>query len=147
DLVVPAELAAGLAGIAEQMVDLGRPEIARGDFDQNLTGRPVRALLVDAAAAPDHGAARLGEGLFNKFAHPAAFARPQHVIVGLALLEHQPHALDEVASVAPVAQGVEVTEEELLLQPMLDRGDRTRDLAGDEGFTADRALVVEQDAA
>jgi hypothetical protein len=33
---------------------------------------------------------------------------------------------------APVALGIEVAEEELALQAMGDRGDASRDLAGDE---------------
>ncbi len=70
----------------------------------------------------------------------------QHVVVGLVLLQHPPHALDIVAGMAPVAQGVEIAEEQLALQAMGDRRDGAGDLAGDEGLAADRALVVEQDA-
>jgi hypothetical protein len=48
--------------------------------------------------------------------------------------------------VAPVAQGVQVAEVEAVLQAELDAGDGAGDLAGDEGFAAHRAFVVEQDA-
>ena len=47
----------------------------------------------------------------------------EHVVVGLVLLQHQPHALDVVARMAPVALRVEVAEVEPLLQAELDRGD------------------------
>jgi hypothetical protein len=47
---------------------------------------------------------------------------------------------------APVAPGVEIAEKELALQPVGDGSDASGDLAGDEGLTADRALVVEQDS-
>ena len=36
------------------------------------------------------------------------------VVVGLVLLEHQPHRLDVVAGEAPVALGVEVAERQLV---------------------------------
>src|SRR5207253_1274527 len=47
----------------------------------------------------------------------------------------------------PVALGVEVTEEDLLVEAVLDACRRARDLARDERNAAARALVVEQDAA
>src|SRR5262245_2901415 len=47
---------------------------------------------------------------------------------------------------SPVAHGIEIPKEQLLLQPALDRRDSTRDLAGDEGFTAGGALVIKKDA-
>src|SRR3954467_10510246 len=56
------------------------------------------------------------------------------------------HALDVVPGMAPVALGREIAEIERLLQSHLDAGDAARDLARDKGLTADRALVVEQDA-
>jgi hypothetical protein len=48
--------------------------------------------------------------------------------------------------VAPVAFGVDVAQEQFLLNPGLDRRHRPRDLAGDEGFAPGRAFVIEQDA-
>ena len=72
-------------------------------------------------------------------------ARRDDVVVRLVLLKHQPHGLDVVAGEAPVALGVEVSHDELLLQPFLDPGGTERDLAGDERLTPARALVVEED--
>ncbi len=70
-----------------------------------------------------------------------------HEVVGLVLLEHQPHRLDVVAGEAPVALGVEVAEVELLVEPVLDARGGARDLAGHEGDPAPGGLVVEEDAA
>ena len=47
---------------------------------------------------------------------------------------------------APVALGIQIAEIELLLRSELDRRDRAGDLAGDEGFAAHGAFVIEQDA-
>src|SRR5437899_553615 len=74
-----------------------------------------------------------------------ALAGRQHVVVWLLLLQDQPHSFDIVARMSPVARGIEIAEVHSLLQAMLDRRHRARDLAGDESFAADRALVVEQD--
>src|SRR5262245_65914167 len=46
---------------------------------------------------------------------------------------------------SPVAPGVEIAEEELLLQPVRNRGHRARDLPGHESLASDRTLVVEKD--
>src|SRR5262245_63964985 len=70
----------------------------------------------------------------------------KHIVIGLTLLQDQPHPLDKVAGVSPVARGIEVAEKQLLLQPAFDRRDRSRDLASDEGFASDRALVVEKNS-
>ena len=62
------------------------------------------------------------------------------------LLQHQPHRLDVLGRVAPVPLRVEVAQVELLFLAGEDRRDPARDLAGDEGLAAARALVVEEDA-
>src|SRR6516225_8064463 len=75
-----------------------------------------------------------------------ALAGREHIIVGRILLQDQPHPLHKIARVPPVTLGIEIAEEQLLLQPALDRCDRARDLAGDEGFASNWTLVVEKDA-
>ena len=47
---------------------------------------------------------------------------------------------------APVAQRAHVAEVQAILQTQRNAGDGARDLAGHEGFAAQRAFVVEQDA-
>jgi hypothetical protein len=47
---------------------------------------------------------------------------------------------------APVSFGIKIAEKQSVLQPVLDRGDRTRDFPCDESFPSDRAFVVKQDA-
>ena len=68
------------------------------------------------------------------------------VVVRLVVLEHQPHRLDVLGRVSPVAAGVEVAEVQLVGLAGDDRGDAAGHLAGDEGRPAPRRLVVEQDA-
>jgi hypothetical protein len=63
------------------------------------------------------------------------------------LLQDAPHSIRIVARMPPISAGIEIAEIDLVLHPVLDRGHGAGDLAGDEGFAADRALVVEQDAA
>src|ERR1700735_3686891 len=65
----PTEAPARLGRVAEQPVDLGRPEIAWIDRHQRPTGVDVDAMFVLAAAVPLYPAAGLGKGLFDEFAH------------------------------------------------------------------------------
>jgi len=53
---------------------------------------------------------------------------------------------DEIPGMPPVAQSREVAEVEAVLQADGDAREGAGDLAGDEGFAADRAFVIEQDA-
>src|SRR5487761_714548 len=145
-LVVPAETLARLFGVAEQQIDLGRPIVMGVDRDQAFTGARAQAALVGARARPSNRPVDAAESALDEFAHRMSLTGRQHIVFGLLLLEDEPHALDVVAGVTPIALGVDIAEKEPLLQPALDRGDCPRDLSGDEGLAAHRRLVVEQDA-
>lgn len=67
-------------------------------------------------------------------------------ILGLLVLQNQPHALDVILRIAPVAQRGEVSEVELVLLALGDTGRREGNLARHEGLAAALRLVVEQDA-
>src|SRR5712692_4607779 len=140
----PAELRARLARIAEERLDFGRPEVARIDR-HDAAARRVVALLAHAPAAPLERQPDLARRRVHEVAHAVLLAGGDDEVLGLLLLQDQPHHLDEVARMAPVALRVEVAEEEALLQPQLDARQRARDLARDEGLAAHRALVVEED--
>jgi len=86
------------------------------------------------------------EGLFHEFAHAMTLAGREHVIVRFVLLQHEPHAFDEIAGIAPVSFGIQIPEKQLFLQTVFDRCHRARDLARHECFASDRAFVVEQNA-
>src|SRR5436190_17934553 len=128
--VAPAQPGRRLARIAEQEIDLGRPEVARIDAHQGVAAGGVEAPLVDALALPDQLPPDLAEGELDELAHRLALAGGQHVVVGGRLLQHPPHALDVVAGMAPVAPGGEVAEIEAVLPAGGDRRDRPGDLAG-----------------
>jgi hypothetical protein len=63
-----------------------------------------------ALALPHDGGANDRERLFDKLANGVSLARCENEVVRSVLLEHAPHAFDVVASVSPVALGVEVAE-------------------------------------
>src|SRR6185437_14242200 len=95
-------------------------------------GLAFPAQLVDALARPDQLAADFGESGLDEFAYRMHFAGGEHVVVGLRLLQHEPHALDVIPGVAPVALRVEIAEIEAILESEFDCGDGAGDLAGDE---------------
>src|SRR5215470_5034276 len=92
-LVAPAKLLVRLAGVAEQHLDLGRAEIARIDFNENLSGLGINPGFIDAFTTPRDLAAHMAESAFDEFTHRMFLASGQHIVVRLVLLEHHPHAL------------------------------------------------------
>src|SRR6202035_3069157 len=128
----PAEFLARLAGVADQKIDFGRPEIGRIDADQGLAGFAVDAGLIDPLAAPLDAAAHFRESQLDEFAHRAGLPGRQHEILGLVGLQDHVHALDIVPRMAPIALGREIAEIERIFQPGLDPGDGAGDLAGDK---------------
>ena len=132
--------------IAEQRVGFRRPEITLVDFDQHAAVACIDALLGKPGSAPFDGPADASERLLDEFADRMLFAGRQHIVVGLRLLQDQPHAFDIIAGVAPIAPGGKIAEEQFVLQAELDRRDGAGDLAGHEGFAARRSFVIEQNA-
>src|SRR5262245_27881014 len=105
--MLPAELFARLAGIANQDVDLGRPEVGRIDRDQDVAALAAMSLFIDPLAVPFDGTADIVEGQLDELAHGMGLARRQYVVVGPVLLQDPPHAVDIVARMAPVTLGVD----------------------------------------
>ena len=129
DLGTPAEALAGLGGVADQQVDLGRPE----------------ELGVLAHVALPVVDADLGERPLDELTHRVRLAGGDDVVVGLVLLQHQPHRPHVVAGVPPVTLRVQRPHHQLVLQPELDPRRRVGHLAGHELDAPARPLVVEQD--
>jgi hypothetical protein len=97
-------------------------------------------------ASPLDRAADLLKGDFYKFPHRMRLASCEDIIVGLRLLQDEPHALNEVARVTPVTFSVQVTEVKPLLQTILDGRDGAGNLSRHERLAAERTLVVKKDA-
>src|SRR5215218_4078119 len=125
---LPAELLAGLGGIADEMLNLGGAEETR--VGPNV-GFGIEPGMLECHPHEVADAVRLAGG--------------DHEILGLVLLEHQPHGLDVVLGVAPVALGIQVAEHKLVLKAELDGGGAVGDFAGDELKPAALRLVVEAD--
>ena len=64
--------------------------------------------------------ADLGERSLDKLTHRVRLPGGDDVVVGLVLLQHQPHRPHVVAGVAPVPFGVERSHHQLVLQSELD---------------------------
>src|SRR5919106_2167305 len=112
---LPTELLPRLGGVADQMLDLGRTQEAGIDPD------------VPIGIQPD-----VVEGDPHELANRVRLAGGDHEVIRLVLLEHEPHGLDVVLGVAPIALRIEAAEGNLLLEPELDGGRAMSDLTGDE---------------
>ena len=125
---LPAERRRRLRWVPTELVDLGRAEVLLVDPDE--------ALPVQSHEAERHVA---------ELADRMRLTGRDHVVVRIFLLEHQPHRLDVLLGVPPVALRVEVAQEEVLLCAGQDRHDAARDLPRDERAPAPGRLVVEED--
>ena len=90
----PAECAARLAGVSP---------ISKSTSAGRTWAASTTTLVPPVEPSP-------GERDLAQLAHAVRLAGRDHVVVGLVLLEHQPHRLDVVAGEAPVALGVEVAQ-------------------------------------
>ena len=143
---IPAQSALGFGRVSQQLVHLGGAEVLRIHLDKHFSGRLVDAFLIDALALPLQFDAGVMEGQSAELPYRVALARGDDVVVGLVLLQDEPHALHIVARVTPVTQGIEVTQVEFVLQAVGDACGGNGNLACDEGLAAALALMIEQDA-
>ena len=102
--------------------------------------------FIDAFPLPAQGDAEFRSGGVDEVTHGVLHPGGDDEVFRLVLLEHEPLHFHVIAGMAPVAQGVQVAEVEAVLQAEGDAGDGAGDLAGDEGFAAQRGFVVEEDA-
>ena len=100
-LRIPAQLGLSLCRIAEKLIDLCRTEVLRIDLNQHLASLFVVALLIDPFAAPFQLYANLTESQRSELADRVVLARGNDEVVGLRLLQDEPHALDVVLGIAP----------------------------------------------
>jgi hypothetical protein len=120
--VSPAEPGPRLARVAEEGIDLGRAEITRiTSASTRSVDFPKRPLAHHTIVLPTWAKAR------STNSRRSGFLR-LHIVVGLVLLQHEPHSFGEVARVVSIAFDVEVAQQQLLLQAVLDRRNRPCDL-------------------
>src|SRR5215467_4906750 len=145
-LVLPAELRPGLRRVPMKIVHFRGTEIARIDGHQHLAALGVDPLLLGSRATPGDLPADLGEGELDELAHRMGLPGRDDVVVGLLLLQHDPHGLDIVARMAPVTLRIEIAQIKPLLIALVDGGHGAADLAGDEGLAPCRAFMIEKDS-
>ncbi|VWX60507.1 conserved hypothetical protein [Burkholderiales bacterium 8X] len=144
---LPAQLRLCACRIADQQIDLGRPVELLVDSHQGLAGRDIDADLMLLLAFEAKFVTRCLERHVDELANRLGAVGGQHEAVGFIGLQHHPHAFDVFLGEAPVALGAEVAEFEHARLAELDLGDTVGDLAGHELTAAQRAFVVEEDAA
>ena len=86
------------------------------------------------------------EGALGELTYGVLLTCGDDEVLGGVVLQHKPHALDIVTGIAPVAQGTEVPEVELVLLASGDTSSGEGDLAGDKGLATALTLVVKEDA-
>src|SRR5580693_4664766 len=100
---------------------VGKPSLVHGPL---AAGDLDMALPVEASRR---------EGELDQTAHAVRLPGRYDVVVGVLLLQHQPHRLDIVAGKAPIALRFEISKIELVLKTLSYSADRAGNLSRDEG--------------
>src|SRR5437588_735776 len=124
----PAEISAGHAGIRQEQVDLQWAVVAWINLDEFT---PVQINVL--------------EGFLHEFPYRVGLPRPDHVVGRTVLLQHRPHGLHVLRSIAPIAPCSNAPERQARLSSRKDIGNRPGDLPAHEDLAATGALMVEQD--
>lgn len=143
---VPAQLVLGLRGVAPKVHDIRRTVEILRHLNQNAARCLVDTLLVRTLANELQLDAHVFEGKIAKFPDRVLHTRGDHEILGLLVPQDQPHALDVILRITPVAQRREVAQVEFVLLALGNTGCGKGDLTRHEGLAAALRLVVEQDA-
>src|SRR6185312_3734272 len=93
-LSLPVELLLRLAGIADQEIDLRGAIELRCHDDNRLAGSLNDAPGIRAFAAPLESEPESFAGGIDEIPDRMRAPGGEHVVVGLPLLQHHPHALD-----------------------------------------------------
>ena len=118
---LPTEQTFGLAGLAHQQIHLCRA-VELGINHHVLF--PIQPYVIERDLA--------------KLADRVGFTGRDQVVIRVILLEHQPHGMDIVGRVSPVAPRFQVAQAQFVLHPQLDTRHRVGDLARDEFQAAAR---------
>src|SRR5438309_2771594 len=90
--------------------------------------------------------ARMTESNLAELANAVASARRNDIVVRNMVLRCEPHSLDVILGVSPVAARLQVAEIKFMLQTELDSPDSTSHLARHERFASAGRFVVEEDS-
>ena len=145
-LRVPAEFGPRLGRVAPEVHHVSRAVEIFGHGHNGLARSNIDALFMDAFAFPAEFNTCILERECRKFTNGVLHAGRDHEVFGLVVLQNEPHAFHVVLGVAPVAEAVEVAEEQAVLLALGDTGGGERNFAGHEGLAAAFRFVVEEDA-
>ena len=142
-LRVPPQLRLRLRRVTEQLINFGRAEVLRIHLHQHLAGSDVDTLLIYAFAFPAELDSDFLESQSGELTHCMILAGSHHEIIRFRLLENEPHALYVVLGIAPVTEGIQITQIELVLESLRDACRRKRNLTRYKRLSAPLGLMIE----
>ena len=116
------------------------------DFDNCLTVSFIFADFVNAFAFPFDFDSGTAERSFSEFTDSSGFVCGDNIIIRSVLLEHQPHCLDIIFRMSPVALGIQIAEFDIFLQAELDSCDSSGNFSCDKFQSSAFGFVIEQNA-
>src|SRR5580704_17128035 len=96
---LPTEYTASLRSVSHQVINFRGAKIACVNLNVIMPVEPSAS-----------------EGRFDELADRVGLACPNYVVVGLVLLEHEPHGSNIIGSIAPISAGVKISYVHLLLE-------------------------------
>ena len=135
-LRVPAEFVLGLGWVTPEVDYICRAVEIRRYTYEGLACGGIDADFVDAFALPTELNAGMVEGEGGELADGVLHACGDDEVLGLIVLQDEPHALNIVLSITPVAEGIEVAQVEAVLLALCDACGCESDLAGDESLAS-----------
>ena len=113
----PTELRSRLSRVTDQQINFSRAKISRIDLDEHFVGLAVDANLLPSCAASNDFSADNRKRALDEVAHRMSLSCCKHVVVWLVLLDDQPHGIDKITRVTPVALGIQVSSVEFFCNP------------------------------
>ena len=135
-----------LGGIAPKVYDIGRAIEVRRNLNEHLSGCLVDSLFIHALALPLELNAGVVEGKLRKLTDRMLLAGCDDEILRLLVLQNQPHALDIVLCVAPVAERGQVSKIKLVLQSLCNSGCCKGYFSCNKGLASAFGFVIEQNS-
>ena len=149
---IPAQFGFGFGGITPEVHHIRRTVEIFAHGHNRLANKLLgtfhnNTLLINTLALKLQFNTCMFESQLGELADGVLHAGGNDKVLGLVVLENEPHTFYIVLGIAPVAEAVHIAQIEAVLQALADAGGGKGDLAGDKGLATALALVVEQDAA
>src|SRR5690554_91836 len=139
---VPPKKSARFSRITKKLFNLRRAEIFRIHLYNYTSAISINTFLVNTFTLPAQSDTRLSKCESTEFAHRMHLTRSNNKIFRFAVLQHQPHTLNIIPCVSPVALSIKITQIQLILHTLCNTSSSNSNFAGHECFAPSLTLMI-----